>query len=143
MESCTIKLVGKATQHESAGNRPEGVDKPFAGDTDNAKKASSKSGTETPMQTMQAHNDVVHVQKARCDVVWNMVAGSAELKLEITRHDGVYTVLHIMEARRPWSRTQAAQARDGYQEDCGEITTMEQEGMKGNRLQTAAGSTAW
>ena len=58
----------------------------------------------TLMQTMQAHSDVVHMQKARCDVTWNMAAGSAELKPEITRHDGVYRVLHIMERRRSWSQ---------------------------------------
>ena len=53
------------------------------------------------MQTMQARRDVVHVQEARCDVAVGMAVGSAELTLETIRHDGVDTVLHIMEARWP------------------------------------------
>ena len=94
----------RVMQYESAGIRHEGVENPLAGDTDNAKKVSYRSGIETLMQTMKAHNGVVHVQVARHVVVWNMAAGSAELKPETMRHDGMYRVLHIMERRRPWSQ---------------------------------------
>ena len=38
---------------------------------------------------------------------------------------------------------QVAQAREAHQKDCVERTTTEQEGMKSQRLQTVAGSTAW
>ena len=99
---------------------------------------------------MQAHTDVVHAQKVGCDVAWNVAAGSAELKLESTRHGE--TVLHAMNRRKLMTmETQVAdmQSYSGLKAETlkttqkywGEKVTMEQEGMKSQRLQTAA-STA-